>query len=145
MARETSLPSFLQKRKVLFGEKTDPEKMRAAGKQFMEAGRLDDALEFFQRCDADELVRTVMDTAIAQGNTPLVMRALKVLGQEATPQQWSACAENAEKARRHTCAALAYEKAGRSDDAARMRELVPGPGPQSADELIGAPLHEDAR
>jgi tetratricopeptide (TPR) repeat protein len=126
VAKKPQLPGFYEKRKVLFAESPSPEKLLRAGRQFMEAGRYDDALEFFQRAGAHDLARQVAAVAMQAGNTPLLMRAKKVLGEGITEQEWLQVAANAEKAGLPSCACLAYSKAGREEEAARVRGLMPG-------------------
>ncbi len=124
MARKQDLPDFYEKRKLLFSEKARAKELRETGRQFMEAGRYDDALEFFQRCEADELARQIAERAMREGDTPLYMRAKKVLGEEINEEQWLALAERAEQAGRPSMASVAYRKAGDEEEAARLRELI---------------------
>jgi hypothetical protein len=128
MAKKKELPGFSQKRKVLFGARTSPEKMREAGELFMEAGRHDDALEFFERCDAEDLIRQIATNALASGNTPLYMRAKRALGEEIAEAEWSELAAAAERAGAHTMAYVAHLKAGHEEEAARLRRLTTGAG-----------------
>ncbi|MHC5035398.1 MAG: hypothetical protein ACYTFZ_10215 [Planctomycetota bacterium] len=88
MAKSKELPGFDEKRKILFGAKSSPEKMRETGELFMDAERYDDALEFFQRCDAQDQTREIARRAMAAGNTPLYMRAKKVLGEDTAEPRW---------------------------------------------------------
>ncbi|MHC4481164.1 MAG: hypothetical protein ACYS1C_09400 [Planctomycetota bacterium] len=118
MPRNDELPAFFQKRKILFNEKTSPEKMRRTGQLFMAAERYDDALEFFARCEADDLTQA--------GNTALYMRAKRVLDEDITEEEWTKLAAAAESAGAHTMAYVAHQKAGHQEEAARLREMVPG-------------------
>lgn len=127
MAKTQDLPGFALKRKILFGPKTTRQRLLEAGKQFMEAGRSDDALEFFRRAEAPELAEQVAEKAASEGNVPLMMRARTVSGHETAPAQWLEAAQKAEAAGRPSCAKLAYEQLGRSEDADRMAGLIPGP------------------
>ncbi|MHC4789152.1 MAG: hypothetical protein ACYS8K_08140 [Planctomycetota bacterium] len=126
MPRNDELPAFFQKRKILFNEKTSPEKMRRTGQLFMAAERYDDALEFFARCEADDLTRQVSDRAMEAGNTALYMRAKRVLDEDITEEEWTKLAAAAESAGAHTMAYVAHQKAGHQEEAARLREMVPG-------------------
>jgi hypothetical protein len=142
VAKKPQLPGFYEKRKVLFAESPSPEKLLRAGRQFMEAGRYDDALEFFQRAGAHDLARQVAAVAMQAGNTPLLMRAKKVLGEGITEQEWLQVAANAEKAGLPSCACLAYS-AARSKSLLRrpfrtVRQASKGAG---RDEAAGAPLN----
>ncbi len=126
MAKKQEIPGFTTKRKLLFGEKTKPEKMRATGEFFMDAGRMDDALEFFERCDAQDLTRRVARQAMEEGNVPLYMRAMKILKEDAGPDDWRRLAANAEKAGAFATAMGAYRNAGLEDEAVRVGGLMPG-------------------
>ncbi len=127
MAKKQDLPGFYGKRKILFGAKTSPDKMRQTGKLFMDAERYDDALEFFQRAEADDLTREIAQVAMERGNVPLYMRAKKVLGERIDEQEWSRLAASAEKAGVHSSARVAHLKAGHEEEAARVAGIMPGP------------------
>jgi hypothetical protein len=126
MAKNQDLPGFYEKRKILFSEKTSAEKMRATGEAFMEAGRYDDALEFFERCEAADLVRQVAARAMEEGNTPLYMRAKRVLEEPMSENEWAGLAEKAERCGRPTMAYVARRKAGDEAEAARLRRAAFG-------------------
>ncbi len=127
MGKNDDLPDFHAKRKILFGDKTSDEQLRETGQQFMEAERYDDALEFFQRAEADDLARQVARRAMERGNTPLYMRAKRVLGEPISEDEWVELARSAERAELYTVARLAYQKAGRTQEAERLAELIFGP------------------
>ncbi len=126
MSNDDELLDFHAKRKVLFGEKTSPEKLREVGRQFMEAERYDDALEFFQRAEAEDLTRRIAEAAMEAGNTPLYMRAKKVLAEKITEEEWTSLAAAAEEAGLYSAALLAHRQAGHEREVARLEELVPG-------------------
>ncbi len=126
MAKSRELPDFNKKRKLLFGPKTTPEQLEETARLFMEAGRYDEALEFLQRADADDLTRRIADVATEAGNAPLFMRAMRVLGEEASETDWLRVAANAEKAELWSAAYLAYRQAGREEEAAAAHRKLPG-------------------
>jgi hypothetical protein len=121
MAQRRKLPGFYEKRKILFGPKTTPEKMRETGKLLMDAGRHDDALEFFERCAADDLTRLIAAEAMNAGDAPLFMRAKKVLKELITEDEWTRLAASAEKASAYSMAYVAHLKAGHEEEATRLR------------------------
>ena len=134
MGKNDDLPDFHAKRKILFGDKTSDEQLRETGQQFMEGERYDDALEFFQRAEADDLARQVARRAMERGNTPLYMRAKRVLGEPISEDEWVGLAQSAERAELYTAARLAYQKAGRTQEAERLAELIFGP--EEEDEAV---------
>ncbi len=127
MAKKHELPGFYEKRKILFGAKTTPERMRQTGKLFMDAERYDDALEFFERAKADDLTRQIAQVAMERGNVLLYMRAKKVLAERIAEQEWSRLAASAEEAGQYAGARVAHLKAGHEEDAARLARMMPGP------------------
>jgi len=131
MPEQDNLPGFEAKRRILFGAKTTEEKMRSTGEQFMEAGHYDDALEFFQRCNAEELTREIARRAMDAGNTPLYMRAKRVLQEDITEDEWNRLAKRAEDSGMHIAAHLAHQQAGHEEEAARLRELMPRLQPEA--------------
>lgn len=140
MARQRDLPGFAEKRKILFGAKTAPEKMRETGELFLEAERYDDALEFFQRCDADDLTRRVADRAMRTGNVPLYMRAKRVLREPVEETEWKELAARAEGQGRFSMAYVAHLKAGNEAEAERLKQKLPS---QSAEAEPDAAPDED--
>ncbi len=133
MAKSQDLPGFREKRKILFGKKTSPEQLREAGRRFSAAGRYDDALEFFTKTEADQEVREIVRLAVEQGDTPLFLRAKLVLGETPTEQEFSALARVAEASGRKSVAYVAYLKAGRQEEAERLRSELGLSGEPSAE------------
>jgi len=134
MAKKQELPGFRRKREILFGKKTSKEKLRETAEQFLEAGRYYDALEFIERADAPALARKIVRLAMDAGDTPLLMRAKKVLREDVTEEEWSRVAANAEKAGLYSAAWLAHSKAGHEEQAARLRKAMPGVDEEESQE-----------
>jgi hypothetical protein len=143
MAQKRDLPGFYAKRKLLFGARTSPEKLRETGEMFMAAERYDDALEFFQRSGTKEPARRIAELAMEAGNVPLYMRAKRVLGGPIEENDWSRIAVRAEKAGALSMAYVAHSRAGHEGEAARLRRMVPGMDAGIEDEGA-APTESDA-
>ncbi|MFO8008212.1 MAG: hypothetical protein R6V05_10800 [Candidatus Brocadiia bacterium] len=124
MPGNDDLPDFRHKRKVLFGEKTSREELREMGSRFMEHQRYDDALEFFQRAEAQDLVRQIVRRAIESGNTPLLMRAKKILEEDVAEEEWNEVGQAAEQAGLFSAAHLAHRQAGHEGEAERLRRKM---------------------
>ena len=121
---DEELPDFYEKRKILFGDGTTEEEMRSTGEQFMRAGRYDDALEFFARCEADDLVREIIEDVKERGDTPVFLRAKRVLGEETDEAEWDELAQNALE---HDCPSKAYVakvKAGNEEEAEQLKDRI---------------------
>ena len=126
MAKNDELPSFGKKRDILFSERSSEERLRETGQKYLDAERYYDALEFFDRAEADDLVREVAEIALEAGDAPLYMRAKKVLGEKVTEQEWLALAEKAEEKGMLSAARLGYERAGREEKAASIEQRMLG-------------------
>lgn len=135
MGKSDELPGFKKKRRVLFSPKSAPQKLCEVGEQFMAAERYDDALECFQRAEAEDLVRQVAGIAMEEGNTPLYMRAKKVLQEEITDAEWTQIADRAEAAGLDSCAYLAHSQPGHEEEAARLRRRLPIQGAEDDDAV----------
>jgi len=126
MAKSGQLPGFFEKRKILFGKKTSAERIREAGVGFMEAERYDDALEFLARCGAMDLVRKIADIALQRGDTPLFMRAKRILTEPTSEQEWDTLARNALDAGMIANAYVAMRQAGKQEQAEELKRQMPG-------------------
>jgi len=145
MAKRNELPGFKEKREILFGKKSSPQKLREVGISFMEAERYDDALEFFSRVEADELVRQIAEVALKSGDTPLYMRAKKVLAETITEQEWDTLAANALQRGAVSKAYVAKLKAGKQQEAEDLKAQLDACGPGNASEDSSQqPNHTDA-
>jgi len=146
MAKNDELPGFYEKRKILFNEKTSDEKMRETGRQFFEAERYDDALEFFARCEAPDSVRQIVETTLERGDTPLFLRAKRVLKEEVSDEEWKTLAQNALDAGCPSKAYVAYLKSGREDKAKELKAQTEGlgePEEEEAEEEEAGPATPD--
>jgi hypothetical protein len=134
MAKDEELPGFYEKRKILFNEKTSDEKMRDTGRQFFEAERYDDALEFFARSEAPDLVKQIAELALERGDTPLFLRAKRVQKEKVTDEEWQTLAQNALDAGCPSKAYVAYLKSGREEKAKELKAQTEGLGEPKEEE-----------
>jgi hypothetical protein len=121
---DEDLPDFYEKREILFGDNTTEEEMRSAGEQFMQARRYDDALEFFARCEADDMVRDIIKDVLERGDTPVFLRAKRVLDEEVTDEEWERLAENALEHGSPSKAYVAKLKAGKEEEAEQLKAQI---------------------
>lgn len=126
MAKNDELPGFYEKRKILFNEKTSDEKMRDAGRQFFEAERYDEALEFFARTEAPELVKEIASAALDQADTPLFLRAKRVLNEKLTDEELQELARKALDAGCPSKAYVALKKSGKDEQAEQLKARTEG-------------------
>ncbi len=121
---DEELPDFYEKRDILFGDNTTEEEMRSTGEQFMRAGRYDDALEFFARCEANDLVREIIEEVKERGDTPVFLRAKRVLDEETEEAEWEELASNALEHGSPSKAYVAKLKAGKEEEAEQLKDQI---------------------
>ena len=144
MAKLNELPGFRKKRKTLFGSKTSAGQMLETGREFMQAERFDEALEFFSRAGATQEVEQIAGLAAERGDIALFLRARVVLNEEPTEEELEAVARNAEAAGRRSMALTAYLKAGRMEQAERLRaEMGLSPHPEQTDSSDSQPAQAE--
>jgi hypothetical protein len=144
MATQDQLPDFRNKRKLLFGSKTSAQQMLETGRKFMQAERFDDALEFLSRTEATQEVRQIAVLAAERGDTALFLRAKVVLKEAPTQEELEAVARKAEDSGRRSTALTAYVKAGRTEQAERLRvEMGLSSHPEQAKSTDSAPAEAE--
>ncbi|HOX39336.1 MAG TPA: hypothetical protein PL033_15250 [Candidatus Brocadiia bacterium] len=125
---------FTQKRRQLYARSVSPEKLMRAGDDFLEAGRYDDALNFYHRAEAKDRIAKVAETAVARGDAALLLRARKLLGTAATPEELSETAAKALENGKPTLAMVAYERIGDKEKAKEIRAQLGLSPPKKAIE-----------
>ena len=125
MADKSDLPNPLHKRDLLYlQEKKSPVDHVAIGDAFFEAGRLTEAAQFYAEGEAKEKLHAVKDQAIKGGDAALLLAVAEALEVGVDEKDWVQLADAALKLEMYTSAAEAYQKAGRTEDAAKAREKL---------------------
>ncbi|MHC4601216.1 MAG: hypothetical protein ACYS47_19655 [Planctomycetota bacterium] len=122
------LPNWRERQKILWGEGADPDEQVRAGDAFFRVRRFNEALDFYDRADAQESIRNVMTAAVESGDWFIFKRARERLGEDLT-EELKALAENAARAGKFLFALRAFEALSDRDRAAEMlvhlREVLP--------------------
>jgi len=74
------LPGWREKKELLWGEKAGAEERIRGGEAFAAAGRLPEALDFYERAQHAEGIREVLRAAVEQGDLYLFKRCRDLLG-----------------------------------------------------------------
>ena len=123
------LPDWREKKEILWGEKASREERLRAGEAFLGAGRLPEALDFFERARHEEGVRSVLREVVASGDWHLFKRCREFLGGELR-EELAALARNAEEKGKFLHGFRAARALGDAGLAARIlekiREVFPG-------------------
>jgi hypothetical protein len=111
MAKEYLL-ECLEKRDLLNDAGVSEAILLDWGQRFEQAGLLNDAVEFYDKADAKDDLRRILQIALDEGDLFLYSKLCRLLGYEASRDQWLALADKAEEAGKLSFAAEARRKGG---------------------------------
>lgn len=87
--------SCLKKRDLLHNPQVDTEKLSQYGFEYLNQGRLADALDFFEKARNQEGIRRIMEQSIEEGEPFLVHQTGKLLKQTIPEEAWRKVGEKA--------------------------------------------------
>lgn len=124
MGTQGSIAGFFERRELLFAEQSNAAALSAHGRNFLEAGLLDSALESFSKAGDTAGLAQVEAAARRAGDVFSFESALRALGKAATPAEWVVIAETALQAGRLWFAYRAFEKADNQEGLERTRKAM---------------------
>ena len=119
-----SLPDALRLRDLKYGEKHSAAARSQAARQFLEAGRMAEALDLYVLAGDEDGVKTIREMAIKEGRAHVLLSLVRV-GHEIGPDDWKRAGEAAFEAHRWREAFRCFSEAGDEDGLAAVRERIP--------------------
>lgn len=107
----SQLPNAIDRRNILYGDKTPKERLIQLGEAYLEADRWLDALEFFARAEHAPGLDRVREHAVASGDAFLAVRMEQLGCDPLAADQWAALGAKAEADGKHSFAATAQAHA----------------------------------
>ncbi|HOX43998.1 MAG TPA: hypothetical protein PK668_10395 [Myxococcota bacterium] len=92
---KAALPDVKEKTKRLYAKDATPAGLSAQAEEYLAAGWLSDAIDFFDKARDVKGLERVMARAIDEGDAFLLRRCLKCLGKEDKDGEWGRLAEKA--------------------------------------------------
>lgn len=92
---KAELPHYKKKQQMLHAKDARPEDLRRQGEEFLQAGWISDAIDFFKKAGDQNGLEKVRDIAISEGDAFLLRRTLKALDTTASEAQWKELADRA--------------------------------------------------
>ena len=89
------LPHYKKKQQLLHAKDAKPADLSRQGEEFLQAGWLSDAIDFFGKAGDQNGLEKIRDIAIAEGDVFLFRRTLKALDATASEDQWKELADRA--------------------------------------------------
>jgi len=126
--KEDILPDYRKKQLLLYAEKRTNGELIAAGDRFLEAGKISDAIEFYQKACHTAGLEKISAAARQMGDVMLLLQASKALSTIPSPEEWQAIGQAAKSLRKYSFALLAFEKGGHEQLLQETREIVKAEG-----------------
>ncbi len=118
------LPDYRKKQLLLYTEQKSVNELIAYGDGYLEAGRISDALEFYQKANHTAGLEAIRDRSQRMGDVMLFTQASKVLGRTPSPEDWLTVGQAAWKAKKYRFALLAFEKGGHDKLLQETEEII---------------------
>jgi hypothetical protein len=130
---QKELPHYKKKQQLLHTKDAKPEELRRQGEEFLQAGWLSDAIDFFGKAgDRDGLMK-IREIAVAEGDIFLFRRTLKALEAAADEGEWKQLADRAFELGKLQFAREAYRMAGDRKSLDKVDRLI-NPEPEEEPE-----------
>jgi tetratricopeptide (TPR) repeat protein len=109
------LHDYRLKQKILYIDKANPDVLQHYGDLFLEAGKISDALEFYQKANNSSGMQKIKNIAFDSGDVMLFQQAAKALNLELKPIDWEGIGQKAIASKKYSFAQHALEKANNEE------------------------------
>ena len=118
------LPHYKKKQQLLHAKDAKPDDLRRQGEEFLQAGWLSDAIDFFGKAGDQNGLEKIRDIAISEGDVFLFRRTLKAMDVTASEDQWKELADRALDLGKLQFAREAYRMAGDRKSLDKVDQLI---------------------
>jgi hypothetical protein len=118
------LPHYKKKQQLLHAKDARPDDLRRQGEEFLQAGWLSDAIDFFGKAGDQNGLEKIRDITISEGDVFLFRRTLKALDTTASEDQWKELADRALELGKLQFAREAYRMAGDRKSLDKVDQLI---------------------
>jgi hypothetical protein len=118
------LPNYQEKQRILYIDHKSVRDLIAYGDAFLEAGKMFDAIEFYQRVNYSEGLEKIKDMAEHSGDVMLFQQVLKPLKQHVSDDTWNAIGTRAFDLKKYSFALHAFEKSNNSTMAEKIKKIM---------------------
>lgn len=106
------LPDYRRKQQLLYEEQRKPAELITYGEKYLAAGRIADAIEFYQVAKNIDGLEKIRVDAREKGDVMLFQQASKALNLSPAVQDWLTVGQAARARQKYSFALLAFEKGG---------------------------------
>ena len=104
------LPNYREKQRILYIEHRSESDLIEYGNAFFDAGKLFDAIEFYQKAKYMAGLEKIKEMAEQSGDVMLIQQILRSLKLTASDSIWHAVGQRALDLKKHSFALYAFEK-----------------------------------
>ena len=122
--KDAMLPDYRQKQQLLYEGKRSTTELIDYGDRFLEAGRISDAIEFYQKAGHRTGLEKIIATTQQTGDLMLFLQASRALNRPTSPEEWLAIGLAAKALGKYSFALLVFEKGGHDQLLQETKELV---------------------
>ncbi len=121
-----NLPTWKEKKELLYNREleVDPARLLDIGSRLEQAGRLCDALDFYNRASHRDGMEKLLGKAVSEGNFFLYRKCLDALGRAVSKEEAARLAANAVSKGKHSYAIHAFKAAGDEEGARKAKEAL---------------------
>lgn len=127
------LPDYKEKQKILYRDTTSQTALIAYGDKYLEAERISDAVDFYQKANHIEGLEKIKEIIIKEGDVFEFQHILNALNADASSEEWDTIGKRAFELGKYTFAIHALERAGNNSMVDKIKELLPPEGKQQAE------------
>ena len=127
------LPHYKKKQQRLHAKDAKPEDLSRQGEEFLKAGWLSDAIDFFGKAGDQNGLEKIRDITIEEGDVFLFRSTLKALDATASEDQWKELADRAFALGKYQFAREAYRMAGDRKSLDKVDQII-NPEPEETPE-----------
>jgi hypothetical protein len=118
------LPNYQEKQRILYIDHQSERDLIAYGDAFLEAGKMFDALECYQRVNYSNGLEKIKGMAERSGDVMLFQQVLKSLKLHASDDAWNALGNRAFELKKYSFALHAFEKSNNSTMADKIKKIT---------------------
>ena len=118
------LPNYRDKQYALYIKHYPDKDVIAYGDGFLEAGRISDAIDFYQKANYVQGLEKIKGIAELSGDVMLLQQVLKSLKQTITEETWTAIGQRALEFKKYLFALYAFEKGNNNSMVGRIKEII---------------------
>jgi hypothetical protein len=104
------LLDYKEKQKILYVDQTPARDLIAYGDQYLEANRIADAAEFYQRAGHAPGLEKIRNIALDSGDVMMFQQVMKALNRKVSDGEWNDIGDKALDRKKYTFALAAFEK-----------------------------------